>query len=271
MLDISRQPTNNTLMHFRPNISYPDSENQKIDSLEKLFRDWHQHFAANSLLLGKHAADEMVWDGFYPHYTSQKKRILFVGRESRDITGCHNTNVLFEAYRSKDKSIGGQHLDNNNFHSRMIYIAYGIMNGMPLWQDIPYASEIVDTFGEAGGLSFAFMNISKLSNESEHFASDFDAINASYAVSTQGRNFIQEEVAILKPHIVITMNLEDKIHALGQLTELHRSGETEAYRLICGDQHSLLINTWHFAAWNKNAIKCFYNPICDAIRRFEAA
>lgn len=256
-------------MNFRPQISYPECENHKIASLENLFRDWHQHFAANSLQLGKHTADEMVWDGFYPHYFSQRKRILFVGRESRDIAGYHNMDVIFNAYRL-DKKINGKPLDNNYFHSRMIYVAYGIMNGLPLWHDIPFASEIVDSFGAPHGLSFAFMNISKLSNESEHFASDFDAIRTAYSLSSQSRNYIREEVAILEPHIVITMNLGNKIHALGQLTELHRSGEAETYRLLSGSHRSLLINTWHFAAWNKNAIKSLYNPICDAIHRFES-
>ena len=256
-------------MQFLPKISYPDSEKPKLALLENLFRDWHQHFASNGSALEKHVADDMVFDGFYPHYFSQKKRILFIGRESRGLSRCNNMDVLYPAYRV-DKWIGPQHLNTNKFHSRMLYIAYGIMNGMPTWQDIPNASEIGDTFGAANGLSFAFMNISKLSNESEGWQSDWGAINAAHGLSNQGRSFNQEEVAILQPDIVITMNLGDKIASLGQLTKIDASDQPESYWLVSGGHRSLLINTWHFSARNKTDIDGFYAPVCDAIRRSEA-
>lgn len=253
---------------FRPRLSYPVSEKLKIDALEGLFQDWHQHFAVNGPPALAAAADHMVWDGFYPHYFDQKK-ILFIGRESRDIAGHHNMDVLFEAYRKK--RIGDHALDNDRFHARMIHIAYGISHGMPNWQDIPDASSIAETFGERGGLSFAFMNISKLTNERRHFASNHAAINMAYVHSTQDRNFIQEEVCILDPEIIITMNLGKKIFSLGQLTELHRSSESEAYKLICGGKERLLINTWHFSWWCRKDIEGYYAPICEAVRRHETS
>lgn len=257
-------------MEFLPSISYPDNEKPKLALLENLFREWHQHFADNGSALVKHVADEMVFDGFYPHYFSQKKRILFIGREPRQISGLNNMDVLYPAYR-EGKRIGDQHLNQNKFHYRMIYIAYGIIKGMPVWQDIPTASEIGDTFGASNGLSFAFMNISKLSNEDDGWQSDWGVIDAVHGLSTQGRSFNQEQVAILEPHIVITMNLGDKIASLGQLTPIQDSQMPRTFWLDSAGHCSLLIDTWHFSAPSKDDIADYYTPICDAIRRSEAS
>jgi hypothetical protein len=256
-------------MQFLANIPYPTNEASKLASLDVLFREWHQHFSCVPFAFQKHNADDMVFDGFYPHYFSQKKRILFIGREARDISGFNYLELLYRAYRVT-KLIGVQHLNVSKFHSRMIYIAYGIMNGMPAWQDIPDAKKIGDTFGDLDGLSFAFMNISKFSNDSINWPSDWDVINASHEHSTQARNFNREAVAILEPHIVITMNLGDKIVSLGQLTDIQSTGLVESYWLDSNGHRSLLINTWHFSAPRKKAVTDYYIPICDAIRHSEA-
>lgn len=178
-------------------------------------------------------------------------------------------DVLLEAYRKK--RIDSRHLDNDRFHSRMIHIAYGLNHGRRSWQEIPNASDIADTIGKKGGLSFAFMNISKLTNESMHFASNHAAINMAYTHSIQGRNFIQEEVSILDPEIIITMNLGEKIFSLGHLDEFHSSSEAEAYKLSCDGKERLLINTWHFSWWGRGDVEGYYDPICEAVRRYEGS
>lgn len=253
-------------MQFLPNLPYPEVEASKLDLLEALFRDWHRCFSDNQLTLEKHKADDMVFDGFYPHYFEKKPRILFIGRESRRISGCHYIDVLFDAYRDS-KYIGDQHLNANWFHKRMIYIAYGLLNGMPKWQDIPNADEIGDTFGEPNGLSFAFMNISKLSNESAKFQSDMPVIKTAHTLSTLGRNFIREEVSILDPEIVVTMGLGGMLNELGQLTEIYKSHYSNCYWLDTGSRRSLLIDTYHFSYGKICDIEGFYEPICEAIRR----
>ena len=212
----------------------------------------------------------MVFDGFYPYYFSQKKRILFIGREALGLAGLNYLEVLYKCYH-KEKRIGGQPLNKHKFHARMLRIAYGIVNDKPLWKDIPYASTIGDTFGTANGLSFAFMNISKLSNERERggWAANWNRINTAYRLSTEpeGRNFIREEIAILQPDIVITMRLNEKIDfkLLGQLNGvLHTSEKAKSFWLDCNGHRALLIDTWHFSAPRKKADKDFYIPICDA-------
>ena len=255
-------------MQFRPSICYPNNEKPKLDKLENLFREWHLHFVNNSSRLEKHIADDMVFDGFYPYYSSQKKRILFIAWESVDIDGCNYIDLLYKSYR-ETKRIGSRHLDQSKFHYLMMYITYGILNGMPTWQEIPCASKIGDTFGDPNGLSFAFMNISKLSNEK--WQANHAVIDTAYALSTYPRNFIQEEIAILEPHIVIAMSRtkKDKITSLGQLTAIDDLDQVESYWLDSGTHRSLLINTWHFSAWAKTGVECYYNPICDALRRSE--
>jgi len=254
-------------MNFLPKIDYPDNEKPKLASLENLFREWHQHFTSTGLALEKHRADDMVFDGFYPHYFSQKKRILFIGREARGISGDNYIDVLYPVYRGEKKQWS---LNASKFHSRMFYIAYGILNGMPEWKDIPYATKIGDTFGTASGLSFAFMNISKLSNDSERWQSDWGVINAAHSLSTQGRSYNLEEVAILEPDIVITMGLKEKIVSLGKLTPIHASDLARFFWLDSGGHRSLLIDTkFHFSAFTKNDVSDFYTPICDGLRHSE--
>ncbi len=246
-------------------ITYPDSEKPKLALLENLFRDWHQHFAAKEAKLpGGHKADDMVFDGFYPHYFSQKSRILFIAREARQIAGLNYLEVLYPEYRT-GKKIGAQHLNVNRIHSRMLYIAYGILNGMPEWKDIPDASKIGDSFGSAEGVSFAFMNISKLSNEAEAWQSDWEAINSVHKLSTSSRSFNEEEVRILEPQIVITMNLGEKLASLGHRTEIQSSGAVRSYWLDSGGHRSLLLDTFHFSSW-KDPIAEIYQPVCDAIK-----
>jgi hypothetical protein len=252
-------------MKFLPSIQYPPDEIPKLTLMENLFREWHLHFSGLDAAFQKHKADDMVFDGFYPHYFSQKKRILFVARESRDISGFNYLDLLYQAYR-ETKRIGDQHLNVNKFHSRMLYVAYGIVNGVQRWKDIPYATKIGDTFAELNGLSFAFMNISKFSNEDVTWPSDWSVINASHKHSTQGRNFNLEAVTILEPHIVITMNLGNKIDSLGRLSQIHSSDLAKSYWLDCNGHRSLLVDTWHFSAPNKKDVADFYTPILDAIR-----
>jgi hypothetical protein len=264
-------------MQYVPDIPYPTTEKPKLALLEQLFREWHHHFTINESELAGQEADGMSFDGFYPHYFSRRKRILFIGWEPVDMYGISYIGNLHKAYRVS-KHIGKWHLDGRNakFHYRMLCIAYGILNGLPNWRtDVPDASEIGDTLGDPDGASFAFMNISKLSNESGGSQANWSAIKAAYALSSQGRNFIQEQVGIMKPDIIITMNrrgnLGDNLASLGERTSIHATDQANSYWLDSGGHRSLLIDTWHFAARNKDDVTDFYAPICDAMKRSEAS
>lgn len=250
-------------MKFIPDTAhYPENEIDKLHALESLFVAWHQHFLCCRSRLSKHSADDMVCDGFYPYYFEQPRRILFIGREARDISGFNYIELLYSAYK-KTKMIGTQALNASRFHSRMFYLTYGIMNNFPEWRDIPYASVIADTFAESGGLSFAFMNISKFSNDGSNWQSDWDVINVSHDVSASGagRNFLQEEIALLEPHVVVTMNLGAKIESLGSLSPISDGSLPRAFWLDTIGNRSLLVDAWHFSAPRKRDIPDYYEPI----------
>lgn len=247
-------------------LPYPSHELPHLEKLKQLFEDWHARFDEAASQLEKHQPDDIVCDGFYPHYFDQPKRILFVGRESRQISGFNSLELIHASYRSS-KKIGGRPLNTNKVHSRMLYLAYGLLNGMPDWRDIPYADEIGDTFATEQGISFACMNLSKLSNEADDWQSDWPAIEMAYRLSNEPRRLSEEEVVILQPDLVITMNLGDKLEALGSFDPLETGGSVTTGWLHSGGHRSLLIDTFHFSAWNKDDVRDFYLPVCEAVKR----
>lgn len=249
-------------------VPYPEDERPKLVLLENLFREWHQHFENNESALVGQDAGAMVFDGFYPHYFRQAKKLLFIGWETVGMYDSNYIESLHTIYRSETKRVGNRHLDSHRFLYRVTCIAYGILNGFKAWAEIPNASEIGDTLGDANGLSFAFMNISKMSNETGSTKADWPSMTAAIALSTQPRNFLREEVAILDPAIVITMNLRDEIvDVIGDYPcqFLHRSDQARSYRITINGQNRLLIDTAHFSARGRDDNTDFYVPICDEI------
>lgn len=246
------------------NIPYSEDEQPHLEKLRLLFMDWHARFTEGAFQLANHTPDDIVCDGFYPGYFDQKPRILFVGRESRQISGYNNLDVLFEAYRT-GKKIGGRKLNGDRVHSRMLRVAHGLLRNMPPWENIPEAEQIGDSFGTPEGISFAFMNISKLSNESDDFQSDWPVIEAAHRLSNHPRRLTEEEVALLQPDIVITMNLGDKLTTLGGLTKIETLNSVASYSLNSVGHNSLLLDTFHFSAWNKDDVLDFYEPICQSV------
>ncbi len=243
---------------------YPIEELPVLDQLEALFHDWRECCANLPDTLVSAQSENMVFDGFYPYYFRQSIRILFVGREARGIEGCNYLDVLFHAYR--EAKIGNRHLNFDAFHSRKLHIAWGLLNGMPDWETIPWASEIGKSFGSEAGISFAFMNISKLSNEKDQWVSDWEMIKASHdAATTVARNFITEEVALLKPTIVITMNLGDRLKSLGNMELIERTPNVTSYWLDSDGHRSLMLDCYHFSAPGKSHVASYYAPICKAV------
>jgi hypothetical protein len=253
-------------MQFLPKIDYPDFEQAKLRELDELFHLWYNETKKNKLPDG-YSAEHLVFDGFYPYYTKQNQKILFIGREARGLSDYHYIEVLFKAY--KNNRIGNQHINTNFFAKRMFYISYGIIKGFPEWQKIPWADEISETFGTERGISFSFMNISKFSNDSDSsWQSNWDLINASYELSNKGKkSMIAIEIEILEPDIIISMDLGDKMNAFGEVKEIKRSHQVNTHILNTETKKNiLLLDTFHFAAPRKNDENDFYIPIIEAIK-----
>jgi len=253
-------------LQFLPTLNYPEAERPILKRLEALFEEWHQHIAGADDSPYREFADEMVFDGFYPNYFSQNLRVLFVGLEARQIAGYNYLDVLYAAY-SKGRYIGGIHLDKARFHWRLLRIAYGLQNGMPQWEQIPNASDIGETFGAKDGTSFAFMNLSKLSNEEDSHSADWTSINAFHSLSERGASFYQREIALLRPQIVITMNIQSHLNSFGNSTYLDCERGVTFWELETLGNRALLIDAFHFSAWNKNDIDDYYEPIRNGVRR----
>lgn len=248
-------------------LIYPECEKQQLAAVSVLMQAWADKFAETPDL--RKLADQFVADGFYPYYFQQKIKLLFVGRESLGMSGLDYISELFNAY--KNNRIGNCHINQPgcSFHNRLMYVAYGLLNGMPEWQTIDYADKLTPRFGEKDGFSFAFMNISKLSNESANWQANWRLINAAVKASTHERNFIQEEVALLEPDVVIAMHL-DKAHldSIGSSKLLEENQNISAYALKTANRLTLLLNTWHFSAPNKKDISEIYLPICEMVRKW---
>jgi hypothetical protein len=150
-------------------LPFPPAEQGKRRQITLLMADWKQELSNARVFYredGKMYSGDSYFcsDGFFPCYYSQKRKILFLARETVDLSGMDYMEILFEAY--KNNNIGGRTLDQHTFHHRMYYLAYGILKGGGIpYRDVPYASELAKDFGTPAGISFAFMELSKYSND----------------------------------------------------------------------------------------------------------
>lgn len=207
-----------------------------------------------------------VEDGFYPFYTQQPVKILFIGREALGMAGLNYIDVLFEAYKAN--SVGGKSLDEYKFHRLLFYIAYGIIHCETDWKKIPYASELAANFGTQNGISFAFMNLSKFSNESTSWEADNLLIDSFLQKSQKAKeNFFNKEIELLSPDLIFTMNLEGRINFLGEITERKNGNDIDFMRLKAGSRQIPLFNTWHFASPNKSDYQHYYKPIVETMQK----
>jgi len=118
---------------------------------------------------------------------------------------------VFSAY--KDNSISNRNVNSHAFHRRLLRLSSALQKNIQSFDEIPTASSLTPIFG-TNELSFAFMNISKFSNPSDSYPSDYELINKSVEMSTSSLNFLAEEISLLKPDLIITMNVEDYFETL---------------------------------------------------------
>lgn len=255
-------------MNFIPSkkMKYPDSEKEKLNELKILFKEWYDTVKKLETFRN-YTENDLVFDGFYPYYYSQNIKILFIGRESIDLHGVNYIENLYAAY--KNHYIDKQHINTNSFARRLMYVAYGILNNIPNWHDVPYADQIANSFATKDGISFAFMNISKFSNDGKKWQADWELIEKSYKDSTtKNKNLIRSEIDILNPDVIIAMNLDEKIYSFGELEVIQESDKNVHEYWVKGNKSKnyLLLNSYHFTAF-KNDLTTFYEPICKATHR----
>lgn len=66
-------------------LKYPESELDLKEKIENLNGEWLDFLKEQLPNESCNIEKLFVSDGFYPYYTSQKKKILFIGREALEI------------------------------------------------------------------------------------------------------------------------------------------------------------------------------------------
>lgn len=258
------------MMNTRQN--YSKEELRILDKLDALFSCW------------KETCEDLdgyfVGDGFYPNFLKQKPKILFIGRDAYDLYGeddqqgeCTYIEKFIRQYISGTMD-GDRNINAFKFHKMLIQMSYGIIHRTE-WRKVPCAAEICRDGRIFDRVSFAFMNICKMSHES----CSKEGTNASWGLINQfldrsitaERNYLCEEIELLNPDMIITLNLGPVY-----IDKIFGSGKTDAkcvddkccdcwtYSVRLPNRVIPAFDTWHFSSRNKREEDNIFNPVMNA-------
>ena len=246
-------------------LEYPPNELDCRNKNEELLEEWKNFLLGKKTFEKKDAYNEFVNDGgFYPYYSSQKSKILYVGWESRGLAGENYLKILHGEY--KRNHIDTTHINSHPLHRLLFRMTYGIQNNSE-WDDIPKASDLTKDFATAQGISFAFMNFSKFSNETNSRALRRKLVNDFIKLSkNESKNYWNEQIRILDPHIIITMNLRKywDLNLLGEIKPI--DAKNHYYTLKAGNRDIKLIDAMYHFSSSVSPKTVFYEPITNILR-----
>lgn len=255
-------------MSFNSSLMFYGEETYLNEELGRLFVDWFRT-VENQKNGCSFSSSSMVFDGFYPNYTHQPVKVLFVGREPRGLGGENYIDNLFDAYVAG--CIDDKNIDDYSFHNIMFRTCYAIVNSFSGFDKIPLSSEISRDAFTGKGISFAFMNLSKISNDG-YFKTNWSVLDDFSEVSCGGDvNYFNREISILNPDIIITMNLEGRLKSLGELDVIDMGDKVSYYQLSVGDKKIPLLDTFHFTAFRMGKSERFdlYEPIAAVCKKYD--
>lgn len=170
-----------------------------------------------------------AYDGAFPGYTHQQKKVLIIGREAYgdynyyrqqnpdarcvSINAAHlseyNSNRLFRDGNEAGFTEKCLTTSRVKYHARIIATVYAIITGE--WsvsgKDI---KDIAVTLGQPSGISFAYANFSKLLNTTGNILISAP-INKDrirfWAMLDNNLHILQDEVDALNPDVIITQGL----------------------------------------------------------------
>ena len=229
------------------------------------------------------AVEYLNLDGFYPGYYSANPKVLFIGRESREASGCNRMDADIDYLKKNNINRLGF-----AFWQRVFYIVYGIQHGGKIpFMEIPYANEIKESCVKANNYPFAFINLSKYSNDSRNWQADYVLMNRFLEDAELGRrNYLREQISILDPDIIISCNLWgdaridlDKLDLIfppddfsKRIPELSTEGISDVYDFSFEGKHIRFIDLYHFSAVRVGKIMgyeldktYYYDPVMKAI------
>lgn len=167
-----------------------------------------------------------AYDGAFPGYTHQQKKILIIGREAygdysyyrqqNQETRCvsinaahlseYNNNRLFKGGNEASFTEKCLMVRSVKYHARIIATVYAIITGV--WSvSGTNIKDIAASLGKTSGVSFAYANFSKLLNTTGNISISAP-INKErirfWAMLDNDLHILQEEVESLYPDIIIT-------------------------------------------------------------------
>lgn len=245
----------------------------------------------------KEYVQEINSDGFYPYYTHQKVKILFIAKEALGVGGNDYIEMLLHGIQANDprgcrdwnenhpNDLYPRVITNNSdpFLSKMLYITYGLNNECCPYEDMPWASDIgQNLFGKAEGInsrngqtgiSYAFMNYSKFDNPSEKsYVADKSRIQAYADISRRsGINWYAKQILLLNPDVIIELNIGQEYAAtLGTdpIEWIKNDVDLSIGYLPIEEKKYLLLETWHFSRPGISFEKQYYLPVVEAWRKY---
>lgn len=265
-------------MESKGNIFSNPLEIRKAEQLEDLFEDWKKLIETKSDIVfrddGKayRAIEYFNTDGFYPGYFNQKLKTLFIARESRGVSGGDRVRGDLEYLKTASPN-------SSAYWRRLFYIVEGIRkDGRVKFDNLPYADEILKGMFQRNDFGYAFMNISKYSNDSDTGGTaDFELINRFLSdCELEKRNFLREEIEILNPDVIISSNIwggKIKNSMLNEvfpekdftyLKEKSTDKVSAVYDLSFNGKKIKLIDLYHFSAPGSDK-DLYYDPVMKAL------
>jgi hypothetical protein len=252
---------------------FSGAEIEKRKMINSLMSDWRDAISSPKIKFPDNnknypAKDYFASDGFFPNYFSQDIKVLFVGRETRWMSGKDGIATTMLDYFPKRN-------DHNKkqYTRHLLYIVEGIKSkGTLKFKEVKRktAKGIAKEMVRANDYGFASMNISKYSNASNNSeVADKKLINSFLEHShLEKRNFFQEELAILLPDVIITGNIWDgKIEqkyldlCFGKVKEIGKiPGITVMYEIKVSKKKIKLIDLYHFSSRFSDK-EYFYDPV----------
>ncbi|MEL3908020.1 MAG: hypothetical protein P1P64_03265 [Treponemataceae bacterium] len=172
-------------------------------------------------------------------------------------------DIIFEAY--KENTIGDIHINKYQLHSLLFYITYMLQTANGNFEEFPYPSELTKDFGTKKGISFAFMNLSKFSNETGNWEQNKSLIDSFVSAS---KEFIAKEIEILQPDVIITMNIMNYLEDILDIELIDNSNcDAWLYKTKLGNSEVHLIDTWHFSYPSKSRKKNFVEPVFELVKK----
>ena len=241
---------------------FNENEKQLNKKLCELFCEWWEF------------QPDMTLDGFFPNYLNQRHKILFIGQESYRLENQNYIEFFYDIWQN------GKNFKNS--HILVNYIAYAVQACEEVYDNVLPKEELKKIFlsNNPERYSYAFMNLSKIrlrEKRNAGSAADWKSIKDSVEKSTKPRNFIKEEIEILSPDIIITMNIADRAETYnwdvyGNIVKSLSEENVAVFDSIFGYE-ALVIDTYHFSPMGKGKSEkdkqeIFFDPVIRVINSY---